>query len=62
MDVSKGGFPLGETNNDFAAKFIWVCAFLFVYSLAINIVRPIKKLLINFVSKHIPSDQIKDDC
>ena len=34
MDVSKGGFPLGEINNDFAAIFIWVCAFLFVYSLA----------------------------
>ena len=30
----KGGFPLGEMSGDFAAKFIWACAFLFVYSLA----------------------------
>ena len=34
MDVSKGGFLLGNLNNDFAAKFIWVCAALFAYSLA----------------------------
>ena len=30
----KGGFPLGKMNGDFAAKFIWASAFLFVYSLA----------------------------
>ena len=30
----KGAFPLGEMNGNFAAKFIWACAFLFVYSLA----------------------------
>ena len=30
----KGGFPLGEMNGDFPVKFIWACAFLFVYSLA----------------------------
>ena len=30
----KDGFPLGKMNGDFAAKFSWVCAFLFVYSLA----------------------------
>ena len=26
--MSKGGFPLGEMNGDFAAIFIWACAFL----------------------------------
>ena len=30
----KGGFPLGKMSGNFAAKFIWTCAFLFVYSLA----------------------------
>ena len=33
-DLYSGGFPLGEMNGYFAAKFFWVCAFLFVYSLA----------------------------
>ena len=28
------GFPLAKMNGDFAAKFIWACEFLFVYSLA----------------------------
>ena len=28
------GFPLAKMNGDFAAKFIWACTFLFVYSLA----------------------------
>ena len=32
--TSKGGFPLGRMSGDFVAKFIWACAFLFVYSLA----------------------------
>ena len=31
---SQGGFPLGEMNGDFAAKFISACTFLFVYGLA----------------------------
>ena len=30
----KGGFPLGEMNGDFAAKFIWACPFFLVYNLA----------------------------
>ena len=30
----KDRFPFGEMSGDFAAKFIWACAFLFVYSLA----------------------------
>ena len=31
----KGGFPLGEMNGDFAAKFIWACPFfLFIVWLA----------------------------
>ena len=30
----EGGFPLGKMSGDFATKFIWACAFLFVYSLA----------------------------
>ena len=34
---TKGRFPLGEMSGDFAAKFIWACAFLFVYSLASEI-------------------------
>ena len=34
MSFFKGGFPLGEMNDDFAAKFIWTCPFLFAYSLA----------------------------
>ena len=33
-DLYSGGFPLGKMNGDFAAKFFWACAFLFVYSLA----------------------------
>ena len=32
--LRKGGFPLGEMSGNFTAKFIWACAFLFVYSLA----------------------------
>ena len=31
---NKGGFSLGETNDDFDTKFIWACAFLFVYNFA----------------------------
>ena len=34
MACLKADFHLGEMNGDFAAKFIWACAFLFVYSLA----------------------------
>ena len=30
----KGGFPLGKMNGDFAAKYMWVCKFLYVHSLA----------------------------
>ena len=30
----KRGFPFVEMTGDFAAKFIWACTFLFVYSLA----------------------------
>ena len=30
----KGRFPLGEMNGNFTTKFIWACAFWFVYSLA----------------------------
>ena len=45
----KGGFPLGEMNDNFAAKFIWACAFLFVYSLAgkIFLFEVVKMNLIN---------------
>ena len=34
MSGTKGGFPIGEINGNFIAKFIWAWAFLFVYSLA----------------------------
>ena len=34
VNFRKGGFPLGAMSDDFVAKFIWACAFLFVYSLA----------------------------
>ena len=65
----KGGFPSDQMNADFAAKFIWACAFSFVYSLAgkifllkivkfatrkvVTTVRPIKTQIFNFVIKYI---------
>ena len=54
------GFPLGEMNSDFAAKFIWACAFLFVYSLAgkIFLFKIVKMNLIN--SRREKSPQLLD--
>ena len=50
------GFPLGEMSGDFAAKFIWACAFLFVYSLAgeIFLFKIIKMDLTNSRRKNSP--------
>ena len=41
--------PLPKMNGDFAAKFIWTCAFLFIYSLAgeIFLFKIVKMNLIN---------------
>ena len=52
----KGGFPLGEMSGDFAAKFIWACAFLFVYSLAgeIFLFKIVKMDLTNSRRKNSP--------
>ena len=57
----KGGFPLGEMNGDFAAKFIWACAFLFVYSLTgkIFLFKIVKMNLIN--SRREKSPQLSDE-
>ena len=59
----KGGFPLGEMNGDFAAKFIWACAFLFVYSLdgEIFLFKKVKMDLTNSRRKNSPQlfDQSK---
>ena len=59
----KSGFPLGESNDDFAAKFIWACAFLFVYRLVgkIFFFKTVKLNLINFWREKSPqlSDQSK---
>ena len=56
----KGGFPLGKMNGDFSAKFIWACAFLFVYSLAgkIFLFKIVKMNLIN--SRREKSPQLPD--
>ena len=53
---SKDGFPLGEMNDDFAAKFIWACAFLFVNSLAgeIFLFKIVKMDLTNLLRKNSP--------
>ena len=54
----KGGFPLSEMNGDFAAKFVWACAFLFVYSLAGKIFLKIVKMnLINSRREKSPNCQ-----
>ena len=52
----KGGFPLDEMNDDFAAKFIWACAFVFVYSLACKIFlfKIVKMNLINSRREKLP--------
>ena len=56
----KGGFPLGKMNGDLPAKFIWECAFLFVYSLAgkIFLFIIVKMNLIN--SRREKSPQLSD--
>ena len=63
MDFFVGGFPLGEINGDFAAKFIWTCAFLFVYSFAgeIFLFKMVKMNLTNSQRKKSPQllDQSK---
>ena len=50
-------------NGDFAAKFIWACAFLFVYSLAgaIFLFQIVKTDLTNSRQKNLPQlfDQSK---
>ena len=53
--------PLGEINGDFAAKFIWACAFLFVHSLAgkIFLFKIVKMNLIN--SRREKSPQLSDN-
>ena len=45
----KGGFSLSEMNGDYAAKFIWACAFLLAYSLAgeIFLFKIVKMVLTN---------------
>ena len=59
----KSGFPLGESNDDFAAKFIWECAFSFVYSVSgkIFFFKIVKLNLISFWREKSPqlSDQSK---
>ena len=53
---AKGGFPLGKMSDDFAAKFTWACAFLFVYSLAgkIFLLKIVKIDLTNWRRKNSP--------
>ena len=57
---TKGGFPLGKLSGDIATKFIFACAFLFVYSLAgeIFLFKIVKKDLTN--SRRINSPQLFD--
>ena len=59
----KGGFPLGEMNGDFAAKFIWACTFLFVYCWAGEtfLFKIVKMNLTNSQQKNLPQllDQSK---
>ena len=59
----KIGFPLGKMSDDFAAKFIWACAFSFVYSLAgeIFLFNIVKMDLTNSRRKNSPQlfDQTK---
>ena len=52
----KGGSPLGEMSGDFAAKFIWACAFLFVYSSAgkIFLFKVVKMNITNSQRKKLP--------
>ena len=61
--MTQGGFPLSEMNGDFAEKFIWACAFLFVYSLAgeIFLFKIVKMNLTNSRRKNSPQllDQSK---
>ena len=61
--VPKGGFPLSEMNGDFAEKFIWACAFLFVCSLSgeIFLFKIVKMNLTNSRRKNSPQllDQSK---
>ena len=65
-DLIKGGFPLGKINDDFTAKFLWTCAFLFVYSLAgeIFLFKIVKMGLTNSRRKNSPQflDQSKHNC
>ena len=59
----KAGFLLGEVNGDFAAKFVWACTFLFVYSLTgeIFFFKVVKINLTNLLRKNLPQllDQSK---
>ena len=59
----KTGFLLGEVNGDFAAKFVWACTFLFVYSLTgeIFFFKVVKINLTNLLRKNLPQllDQSK---
>ena len=54
--AAKGRFPLGEMSGDFAAKYIWACAFLFVYSWAgkIFLFKIVKMDLTNSRRKNSP--------
>ena len=51
----KAGFLLGEVNGDFAAKFVWACTFLFVYSLTgeIFFFKVVKINLTNLLRKNL---------
>ena len=63
---TKGGFPLGEMSGGIASKFIFACAFLFVYSLAgeIFLFKIVKMDLTNSRRKNSPQlfDQSKRKC
>ena len=60
---SLGGFPLGEMTGHFAAKYIWTCTLIFVYSLngEIFLFKIVKINLTNYRWKKLPKllDQSK---
>ena len=58
-----GEFPLDKMSGNFAAKFMWACAFFFVYSLAgkIFLFKIVEVDLTNSRQKNLPQlfDQSK---
>ena len=74
--LTDDGFPLGEMNGGFVAKFIWAYAFLFVYGFTGEIILFRRKrlpLLLDqskqkyssifiFSANTFPSDQIETKC